>query len=155
MGIINQLITGGHHLVLMVQCPSNPRVSACRANFPSVFATATEMECSDEPWREIGERERRVRFWNTGTVIGRRPTWNSQFHCDIYIYTYLYTVYYMEYITNTNINQLNVVAGFSKGLQVVNYWLWGAMGCTSKWFFTLLEIQFVWWFQMRYVSSGC
>jgi hypothetical protein len=40
-------------------------------------------------------------------------------------------------------------------LQVVNYWLWGAMGCTSKWFFTLLEIQFVWWFQMRYVSSGC
>ena len=38
---------------LMVQCPSNPRV-ACRANFPSVFATATEMECSDEPWREIG-----------------------------------------------------------------------------------------------------
>ena len=34
----------------------------------------------------------------------------------------------MEYISSTNIHQLNVVAGFSKGLQVVV-----ATGCGVQW----------------------
>lgn len=56
--------------------PQHSQGAACRASFPSVFATATEMECSDEPWTSLAANVGKHRGRSGPTFRGRPSyTW--------------------------------------------------------------------------------